>query len=152
MSQYFLESSALAKRYATEGGSGWIQALLAPGQGFTVIIGEITLAEVTAALAKKQRMGQITQVDRDTLVTRFLSHCQIEYDLVPITRQIIDQAVILNQKHKLRAYDSVQLAAALEARAILGGFGPFTFIASDKDLLTAASLEGLAVDDPHNHP
>lgn len=156
MSHYFLDSSAVVKRYANEIGSNWIRTIIAPGTGFSVILCEITQAEVTAALARTHRAGNITQADRDTLVSLFLRHCQIEYDLVPVTRQIIHQAVVLNQQHKLRGYDSVQLAAALEASIILRHSVTtpvqLTFVAADADLLAAANLEGLVTENPLNHP
>lgn len=155
MSHYFLDSSGLTKRYATEEGSAWIRALLTPGSGNTIILSEITLAEVTAALAKARRMGTITLVDRDTLVALFLSHCQTEYDLIPVSRQIIDQAVTLNQRHTLRGYDSLQLSTALTVRAVLRSAipaaGRFVFVASDNDLLTAARFEGLETENARLH-
>jgi predicted nucleic acid-binding protein len=56
--------------------------------------------------------------------------------------------------HPLRAYDAVQLAAALSLRtqiAVLGLSAP-TFISADKDLRQAAIREGLNTDDPNLHP
>lgn len=65
----------------------------------------------------------------------------------------------LPEKHKLRGYDAVQLAAALivsSQSAQQGipatGVPPLVLVASDDDLLDAARVEGLAVDDPRDHP
>jgi hypothetical protein len=49
----------------------------------------------------------------------------------------------------LRGYDAVQLAAALAAGAVLPDL---VFAAADDDLLAAARLEGLAVENPNQHP
>ena len=60
----------------------------------------------------------------------------------------------LANTHALRAYDAVQLAAALEIRRQRqkGGFGAVTLISADQALNSAAIAEGLAVDDPNSHP
>jgi NtrC-family two-component system sensor histidine kinase KinB len=51
MSNFFLDSSAVVKRYQHETGSNWITLLLDPIAGHTIILGEITLAEAFAAYA-----------------------------------------------------------------------------------------------------
>jgi len=54
----------------------------------------------------------------------------------------------------LRAYDAVQLAAALEVKRIYqtGGLGPVILVSADQELNAAAVAEGLLVDDPNSHP
>ena len=49
----------------------------------------------------------------------------------------------------LRAYDAVQLAAALE---ISHQIPSLTLISADADLNTSAASEGLTVEDPNAHP
>jgi len=63
-------------------------------------------------------------------------------------------AMLSARAHGLRAYDAVQLAAALEVNRIYqtGGRGPVTLVSADQDLNAAATAEGLAVDDPSMHP
>ena len=57
------------------------------------------------------------------------------------------------RKRRLRAYDAVQLAVALDDHRLQEavGFGPVTLVSSDRDLNTAAVAEGLTVDDPTAH-
>ncbi len=62
MSDYFLDASALVKRYITEAGSKWVSQLTDPAANNTILIAEITMAEVAAALAAKHRaVSGITQ-------------------------------------------------------------------------------------------
>ena len=153
MSHFYLDASAVVKRYSPETGSVWIKTLADPLSGHTVILGEITLVEAAAAFAAKHRAsGGITRKERDDAVALFLSHCDTEYMLVAITRSIIDHAVRLTQDHKLRGYDAVQLATALAADEAFttAGLSQLIFVAADGDLLTAASAEGLATEDPNN--
>ena len=61
MSDYYLDASALVKRYVDEIGSAWVRQLTEPRPGDAVLLAEITLAEVAAALAGKHRLpGGIT--------------------------------------------------------------------------------------------
>ena len=58
------------------------------------------------------------------------------------------------RKHRLRAYDAVQLAVALDVhqRQHDAGLGTVTLISADQALNAAALAEGLPVDDPRSHP
>ena len=60
----------------------------------------------------------------------------------------------LANAHALRAYDAVQLAAALEleARWQAAGMGSITLVSADQDLNAAATAEGLIVEDPNAYP
>ena len=152
MSLFFLDASAAVKRYQSEPGSVWIEALTDPAAGHIIVLGEITLAEVGAALAAKHRVqGGISREERDRALTLFLRHCDAEYELVAVSRAGIDRAVSLTQNHRLRGYDAVQLATALVVNEALTGAGlsPLTFVTADDDLMTAARAEGMAVENPN---
>jgi hypothetical protein len=57
---YFLDSSALVKRYAVELGTTWINGLCDPSNSNSLLIANVTLVEVAAALASKRRSGEIS--------------------------------------------------------------------------------------------
>jgi predicted nucleic acid-binding protein len=155
MTAFFLDSSALAKRYLTEIGSAWIAALADPAAGNLIVVADITRVEVSAAIAARQRAtGGISRDERDALVSLLLHHFDAEYVISPLSNVIIDQAVRLTQTYRLRGYDAVQLAAALDtqATALAAGLSALTFVAADDDLLTAARAEGLAAENPNTHP
>ena len=48
MSAFFFDSSALAKRYAPEVGSGWVISLTDAASDHDILLAEITLVEVAA--------------------------------------------------------------------------------------------------------
>lgn len=153
MSSYFFDSSGLAKRYVPEVGTAWVDSVTTSAAN-TVLLSEITLAEVAGSLAKKVRTGAINIPERDAALNLFLAHYVSEYTLLPVSRAIIDQAVILTQKYKLRAYDAVQLASALLLNTTLtqARLTPLIFVAADNDLLDAAQAEGLSIANPLSHP
>lgn len=155
MSEYYLDASALVKRYTDEPGSGWIRQMTEPSAGNTIFLAEITLAEVAAALAAKARMPRgITQEQRDRALSLFLQDCDEHFVLLIVDRPVIERAVELTQNHRLRGYDAVQLATALVARQALTteNVSAPTFIASDDDLLAASKAEHLIVNNPLEHP
>jgi hypothetical protein len=70
--------------------------------------------------------------------------------------QFFTSAIALVETHELRAYDGVQLAAAVELNRVCtsGGLLPATVVSADLDLdlNSAAQAGGLAVEDPNSHP
>jgi len=86
-------------------------------------------------------------------LSRFLEDSERLLILLRVDRTVIDQAVTLVLRHRLRAYDAVQLATAIVAKAQLAehGYPSLTFVTADRDLLGAAGSEGLAVENPLDH-
>lgn len=154
MTTYYCDTSALVKRYTEEPGSGWIRHITDSSTQHTVLISEITVAEVAAVLAAKHRAPKgITSDERDQLLSRFLEDCTEHFVLLQVDRAVIDRAVELTQRHRLRGYDAVQLATALVTQNTLlaQNLPALTFVASDGDLLAAASNEAPAVENPLDH-
>lgn len=149
---YFLDTSGLAKRYATEVGSNWITTITDPFSGNQLLIAKITIVEVHSALAKKAREGKLSPSDLSNAVQAFRDD-YFMFKMVEINSAIIETASRLTLNHKLRAYDAVQLAAALYVDSELKRFGSMalSFISADRDLLIAARAENLNADDPTSH-
>lgn len=155
VSCFFVDTSAIIKRYRSEVGSAWVDALTDSKVGHIFILSEITLAETAAALAAIHRSSSgISRKERDDALDLFLGHCDTQYDLIALTRSVIDQAVKLTQNYKIRGCDSLQLASGLAANnaRLAAGESPLTFVAADKDLLAAARAAGLATENPNLYP
>lgn len=154
MSVYYLDSSALVKRYADEQGSQWIRQITDLLSENIILLAEITLAEVAAALSAKHRApGGLTCAQRDAALSLFLQDCAEAFIILTIDRAVIDRAVELTQHYRLRGYDAVQLATALVNSDILIAehqIAPI-FVTSDTDLIAAARAEHLLTDDPMLH-
>ncbi len=154
MSHYFLDSSAVIKRYVVEAGTNWIRSITTPNAGNIIFIAQITSAEVVSGVMRRKRDGSITPPT--ARATRLLMdrHASREYRVVGLTGQIVQRAEDLLESHPLRAYDSIQLASALEinTRLVAGGLPAIIFVSADTRLLTVASAEGLTTDDPNSHP
>lgn len=154
MTHYFLDSSAIVKRYLPETGTTWVRQLCDPAAGNTIAVSAMTAVEVAAALAARHRASRgISRRARDNTLTLFLQHFKGEYDVIDASRAILDQAVDLTQRHRLRGYDAVPLGTALAVNVALlaAGLPGLIFVVADADLAAAARAEGLAADDPDLH-
>jgi uncharacterized protein len=151
---YYFDSSALVKRYAAEAGTIWVREIISSSANHVLVVSLIGGAEVVAALAKRQRIGSIDLADAQQAIADFDDHFRGQYNVTPLTRQIVERAMSLAPIRALRGYDAVQLATALTVNQELtaAGIGRITFVSSDIDLNTAAAQEGLTVEDPQAHP
>ncbi len=159
MAIFYFDTSALVKRYVSETGDQWVRDLCdaqeAESEHMTneIIISEITRVEFAATLAKKaNKTREITQEDASDAYKLFLNHLETEYQIVPLTSNLVRFAAEIARKHTLRSLDAVQFATAVSANNLLSANGlSLHFITSDKTLLQAAQDEGLAADNPLNH-
>lgn len=150
---FYLDTSALVKRYVSEIGSSWIIALGDPATGNQMATARLTKAEAAAAFASKLRRGGLTEADYAGVLQDLDHDFAHQYLLVEIDQALVDLAVDLTKRQKLRGYDAVQLAAALALNNVLtqAELPPLTFIAADDDLLQSAQSEGLTTNNPNRH-
>lgn len=153
MSIFFFDSSALAKRYMPEIGTGWVRKQTATTNGNDIVIAQITPVELYSALARQYHDTQIDLTRLQAFRRLFMRHIQNQYLVLTLSSAIITRALSLHETYRLRAYDSVQLASALELNARLVTTGQtLTFVAADARLLQAAVSAGLPTDNPNNYP
>jgi len=151
---YFLDSSALLKRYVPEVGTAWIQSITNAQNQNLLIVAHITWVEICSAVARRQREGNISGIQANQVLAAFRAHWNTQYFIVTIDNTVIDLAGQLVNQHPLRAYDAVQLAAALSLQGQLSppNIAFFTFLTADTRLLAIAQAENLLADDPNLHP
>jgi len=154
MAGYFVDSSALVKRYVQEDGTSWVRRLTRRSARSPIYLARITAVEVTAAVARRRKGRTLTSAKASSILHRFRQHLAGRYTVIEITPTLFNDAMRLANTHALRAYDAVQLAAALEInqKEQDAGFAPVTLISADQALNDAATAEGLTVDDPRSHP
>lgn len=154
MTTYFLDSSALLKRYVSEIGSHWVENLMAAQAGNTTIVAQITQAEVVSAVSRRKRENLISSRTARAIRLLLDRNFARRYLVVNLSVPIIRLAEDLLESHPLRAYDSIQLASALELddRLKMLGASTLIFLSADKRLLSVASSVGLLTDNPENYP
>ncbi len=151
MSNLFLDSSALAKRYLPEPGTVWLRQQLVTAT--TIIVSRITEVEIMSAVARRHRESAIdTSVVHN--INRLLErHFRADYLVIDVNDMLTRDAIRLLTMHPLRAYDAIQLATArfVNQRLIEQKLTPITFLCADTRLLQIATTIGLSVDNPNNH-
>jgi predicted nucleic acid-binding protein len=154
VSAYFLDSSALVKRYVPETGSTWIQAIADAVTGNLLIISRITWVEVLSVLARWQREGSLSATDVHLIIQRFRYDLNNQYQVVELDLTVTENAGQLVNQYPLRAYDAVQLASVLRIQAAFATATStsLVFLTADDRLLTIAQTAGLLTDNPHHHP
>jgi predicted nucleic acid-binding protein len=151
---YFLDSSALIKRYVVEIGSPWIKTLTDSQTGNSLLLVRITWVEVLSAFARRQREGGLTAAEVAALIAKFRSEFNSRYRVIEVDLALVERAGELIVQYPLRAYDAVQLASALRVQSLLTSM-PETqliFVSADNRLLDIAQSAGLAIDNPNNYP
>jgi uncharacterized protein len=134
---YYLDTSALAKRYVSELGSAAVRGLFRRKRQITVA--SITYGELAAAVARRWREGILTLERRDSILE------QVRADFTAMTVWEVRSSVLrdvppLVIRNPLRGYDAVQLAVALSASR---SGASLDFWSADAGLVRAARHEGV---------
>jgi len=139
---HFLDTSALTKRYSEEAGSTAVRSLFRSRR--RVAVSRIAYAEISAALARKEREGALVGRQADAVFGRLSADFK-SLEIVEIRGTLLDQVPQLVRRHPLRGYDAVQLTCAL---ALRNANAAVTFWCADAALERAALAEGLRTNVP----
>ncbi|MDH7579060.1 MAG: type II toxin-antitoxin system VapC family toxin [Bacillota bacterium] len=136
---YFLDTSALFKRYRREEGSAAVEALFS--RQAVRFISEITLLEVVSNLRRLVDVDKIVAPEEfDTLRATFLKDIAEEnLEVVRLTGTIIVKSLAIASQRYITPIDAVQLATAASMAE------PPVFVCADQKLLRLAAEEGLEV-------
>lgn len=152
MSFFYWDSSVVVKRYVDEPGSAWVRLLAADPENI-FLTSEMTIVEVSAAIAISIRMGKLTTRQGQHAYRDFANDVETgAYQLLAVTRLLIDRAALLPQAYPLKGYDAVHLATGLEAaRNLADQEIVLVLVSGDDQMLHAAEAEGLTTDNPFLH-
>jgi uncharacterized protein len=131
----FLDSSALAKRYVQEPGSGRLEAVLLSASSAGVAV--ICVPEIVSALCRLRREKKLSAANYQR-ARRALLGDVADMSIVNLTDQVVARAVSLLERSPLRASDALHVACAAEWQADL-------FVSADKRQCAAARAFGLEV-------
>jgi len=153
MAIYFLDSSALVKRYIRETGSNWVCNLFNPSLGNQFFIAAIAGVEIVSAITRRAKNGSLNVADAIAIRNQFKQDFQTEYQIIEISDKIINSAINIAESYALRGYEAVQLASGRELNilCITNVLTGANFVSADNNLNTAASDEGLIVENPNDY-
>jgi predicted nucleic acid-binding protein len=106
-----------------------------------------------AALFRKARTGEVSPDEARRSADNFRTDWQQQYQVVEVTALVADMAMELAEKHGLRGYDAVHLAAALALQQMREAMElpSLSFVSADVRQRETAAAEGFAVEDPNQH-
>lgn len=140
---YYLDSSALVKRYAAESGSESIAALV---EGDAMIaVSWLALPETLAAVTRRGKGGSISTEDLKSIRNQLHRDLQ-RFMIVEVSGAPVDGIEALIDRHALRGANSIHLSTALWLKKATKS--PVIFVASDHELLAAAHAERLKILNP----
>ncbi len=108
MAVYYLDTSAILKRYVLETGTAWVQSVTAPSARNSLFVVRITLAETIAAITRRERGGTISRLDAATALADFQLDFARQYRIVEVSAGLVAEAATLARRHALRGYDAVR--------------------------------------------
>jgi predicted nucleic acid-binding protein len=147
---YFLDTSALAKRYHKESGSEYVDRIVEQ-TGSRSMISHLSIVEFESVLAIKTRTGEIDRQALELARRRFRADLArlslmvappVHDDHFQSARKLLVQYGVAEG---LRTLDALQLAIALDLRQ-LGHIG--VLVASDQKLCRIALLAGCPAVNP----
>ncbi len=153
MAIYFLDSSALVKRYIRETGSNWVCNLFDPSLGNQFFIAAIAGVEIVYAITRRAKNGSLNVTDAIAIRNQFKQDFQTEYQIIEISEKIINSAINIAESYASRGYDAVQLASGRELNilCITNGLTRVKFVSADNNLNIAGSGEGLIVENLNDY-
>jgi predicted nucleic acid-binding protein len=138
----YLDASALVKLYVEEPDSEAVATVLERAEAVATV--RVTYAEARAAFARHRREGGL----KAPALRRVVSQLDGEwgtYNVVEVSEPVVRRAGALAERHALRGYDAVQLAAALDLR---DAGADLEFACFDDRLARAALRERLRLAGP----
>ncbi len=142
---FYLDTSAIAKRYCREAGTHFINSLYENVIRTDQIIyfAEHTISEVGSTIYRKMREGKFDAEESTTLLTHFLMESKSSIQFIETNESLYLNTFDFLKKYTLRSADAIHLAAAFEVYKLHGN--NLFFISDDKKQCEAASSEGLRV-------
>jgi uncharacterized protein len=140
---YYLDSSALVKRYTAESGSAKVAALIEGDH--KIAVSWLAIPEALSAIARRAKGGSMRAKELAAIRDQLNQDSQ-RFLIVEVAGAPVDGIETLIARHALRGADSIHLSTALWLGKATKT--PITFVASDNELLNAARSNRLETYNP----
>jgi predicted nucleic acid-binding protein len=153
MRSFYLDASALAKRYVPETGSSLIDEILDKVPGDRIYVLNVGAGEVVSILVRKRNAGVITDAYFRQALVDFESEIVRSADVnkLPISNRLATSSFSLIVAHSINSTDAITLRSALAiAQKLRAGADDLVLVASDLRLLRATQAEGLNTFNPES--
>ena len=148
---FYLDTSAILKRYRREIGTEAIDDLIGNAQPedrfYTSILSTL---ELTSALMRLVKGGQLGGSVAEAASAAFRQDIQEIFRVWPLDDSTVATAIPVVEQHKLRSIDAIHLATAIAIFAAAGDENTI-LVSSDMELLEAAASSGIDVLNPQDN-
>jgi len=149
--RFYLDASALAKRYVVEQGTLVVNHLFRRVARDDMMCLTLGTLEVISVFVRKKNASAVPDLVFRQAMTDFRSEVidAANFMKIPATDPVVNAAAHLVDKHALNATDAVILRSVLDLVATLHTTGDaLVLVTSDQCLLRAAQAEGVLTFDP----
>lgn len=146
MPYYYLDSTALVKRYCPERGTRTVNALLSK-RGKTAIVATPAISEVFAVLANQAKLGELTRDDWYSVIYKFESESArgLFHFITPTIETYLSTKELTLEHPGLRPAQAVHLALALELKPLR-----LSLVSADRRLLEVCRPLGIKPINPED--
>lgn len=148
MPTFYLDTSAVLKRYRTEKGTDVVTELYEGAAPTDILVTSyFTCLEIESVTARALKGRLLTHEAHDVLLGTFSQDVGDYLLLLSFDSGLINEAIDAARRLALRPADAIHFAAAQEGNRRVTG-GEYVFVASDKELLAATEAAGMTILDP----
>jgi uncharacterized protein len=150
---FYLDASALGKRYVTEPGTELVNVLLDTLPPARLLALGQAVGETVAILVRRRNSGALSldayQRAMRTLRSELVMAARVR--LMPTGQDLIADSLVLIERHSINSTDALVLRSALDVKLTMGESGnDLVLVSSDQRLLRAAAFERLRVFNPES--
>ena len=150
MAVFYLDASAVLKRYRTEKGTNVVDDIYDNRSDTHIILtSQLTCIEVESVAARAKRAGILNDSQYKTLLGAFAKDLNEGLRLVAVGPEKLVEAAELVREVPLRSLDAIHYAVfAKMSKSWDSPRNAFVFVGSDRELLEACDENGIKYIDP----
>ena len=149
---YYLDTSALMKRYISEPGSDVIRELFEKlSDSDELTTSYLTLLEVNSTAARLLKGRAITRGHYRRMLnqlTRDIAYYRVR--VVPVQNELIDGAIPIALGYSLRSLDAIHFASAIASGSLLSGQSLY-MVSADHEIIAACEAHGIPALNPQSN-
>ena len=150
MAVFYLDTSALVKRYRKERGTEVIVELLEnPGGDDRFYISFLSILELTSGVMRLVTGGELREGTAKEILARFRYDIREIFRVWPLDQDVVGRAVSVVEEHNLRSADAIHLATALSIHDAAPA-AQLLLVSSDRELLQATLHSSISSLDPQH--
>ena len=146
---FYLDTSALLKRYKTEKGTNVIDELFSARMEDEVFVtSHFTTVEVESAASRALKGRVLNKKAYGVLLELFAEDLETRVIALPVSTALFSESALIARRLATRAGDALHLATASRVKNALAG--NIVFVTSDLELVQASGADGFTVVNPED--